>query len=408
MRVVPAAVLAAVAAASVLSARRPTSAPKGSGADARVPAPAGSAPAALRGVVPPPDAGVTAAPRLLHGDPRHTHRGPRGPRAAELLWRAELGAPVEAQVVASPDEKVLYVAALDGRLSALDAATGAVRWIVDLGDRAYATPLVADDGSIFAGSDAKKLFRVAPDGTVRWRLELGGEVDTAPAPLPDGSIVVAAGRELHCVRPRGDVAWRFAAKGKIFSSPAVSHDGTVLFGSQDDRLYAVGSDGHLRFSFDLGADVDASPAIGDDGAVYVGTDGGELVRIDDGKITWRVPLGGYVRGALSIARNGDVLAGVYGPSPRQVRVSPDGREVGALSVQGTGARDFGVHGGAAEDASGALYFGAQDDFVYAVGPAGELLFRFQAGADVDAPITLLSDGSAVFADDGGTVYHLRP
>jgi hypothetical protein len=43
-----------------------------------------------------------------------------------------------------------------------------------------------------------------------------------------------------------------------------------------------------------------------------------------------------------------------------------------------------------------------------VGTAGELLFRFQAGADVDAPITLLSDGSAVFADDGGTVYHLRP
>jgi outer membrane protein assembly factor BamB len=66
-----------------------------------------------------------------------------------------------------------------------------------------------------------------------------------------------------------------------------------------------------------------------------------------------------------------------------------------------------VHGGALEDASGALLFGSQDDQVYAVDADGRKLWSFATGGDVDAPVTLLSDGTVVVGSDDGRVYALR-
>jgi outer membrane protein assembly factor BamB len=364
------------------------------------------------GPVPPPDAARSPGASMLHGDARHTHRAAgRAPRWTPMVvWSHDVGGPVEAQVTVSPDEQTLYVASLGGSLTALARADGVERWKVVLGDRAYATPCVASDGTIYVGSDAKRLVAVAPDGKVKWSLETDGDADTGPALASDKGVVFAAGRMVYAVTPFGHLKWRFAAKRKVFTSPAIAPNGRVFFGSQDHHAYALTEQGVLAWSVDLGADVDGAPAIGDDGAVFVGTDGDEVVRLDPdaGGVVWRARLGGYVRGTLSVTRDGDVLAGVYGPTPREVRLrAGDGSLVGQFAIQGTGAREFGVHGGALEDDTGTLLFGAQDDEVYAVGDRGDVLWHFTTGGDVDAPVTLLSDGSLVVASDDGNVYLLR-
>ncbi len=350
------------------------------------------------------------APRMVHGSPRHVHRsGARGPQAAKVGWRVPVEGAVAAQVTTSPDEQTLYVATLNGSVTALARADGARRWTTGLGDRVYSTPLVHDDGTLYVGTDGKKLVALSAAGAVQWRLEVEGEADSGAVFARDGTIVFAAGSAVYGSRRGGDLAWRFAAKGKVFTAPALTEDGHVVFGSQDHHVYALASDGTLSWSTDLGADVDGAPAIGDDGAVYVGTDRGEIVRLEArGKIAWRAAVGGFVRGSLSLARNGDVLAGTYGPVPRVVRVSPEGAIRGAFAIKGTGAREFGIHGGPLEDAEGALYFGAQDDAAYALGPDGALRWRFETGADVDAPLTLLSDGSLIVPSEDGTVTMLLP
>jgi outer membrane protein assembly factor BamB len=317
--------------------------------------------------------------------------------------------PVAAQVTASPDESTLYVATLGGSLLALDRTNGARKWSVALGERAYSTPLVQDDGTIYVGSDAKKLVAVSPKGTTLFRLETEGEADTGPALGKDGTIVFAAGKHVYATRRGGDLAWRFAAKGKVFTAPAVTDDGVVIVGSQDHHVHAIGAGGALAWTIDLAADVDGAPALGDDGSIYVGTDAADIVKLDpQGHLVWRTNVGGFVRGALSVARNGDVLAGTYGPVPRVVRLSPDGLVRGAFAIQGTGAREFGIHGGPLEDANGVLYFGAQDDAVYAVAPDGSLRWRFKTEADVDAPLSMLSDGSLIVPSEDGTVTLLLP
>ncbi len=347
---------------------------------------------------------------MVHGNAKHVHRAAaRGPTTAKVAWRTEVGGPIAAQVTASPDEKTLYAASLDGNLVAVAREDGAKRWSVALGDRVYSTPLVADDGTVYVGSDAKKLFAVSPAGAVIWKIDLDGEADSGATFAKDGTIVFAAGSTVYAARKRGDLAWRFAAKGKVYTAPAIADDGLVVFGSQDDHVYALRADGTLAWSVDLGADVDGAPAIADDGAIYVGTDRGEVVRLDaKGNVAWRTDVGGFVRGVLSVARNGDVLAGTYGPAPRVVRVAPDGAVRGAFAVHGTGAKEFGIHGGPLEDEAGTLYFGAQDDAVYAIGTDGAVRLRFRTGADVDAPLSLLADGALVVPSEDGSLTLLLP
>lgn len=370
---------------------------------------AGAASSIGRPVAPSSSSRAARGPAMTHGDARRTHRsGAKGPVDAKLLWRTQLGGAIQGQVVASPDEKTLYAASLAGDLVALDRE-GKERFRVPLGNRAYGAPCVDAEGTIFVGSDAKQLVAVHPDGRVSFRLEVDGEADTACAVGDDGLVYMAAGRTLYAVRARGDVAWRFSAKGKIFTGPALGADGLVVVGSQDDSVYGVRG-GKVVFATNLGADVDGAPVFGDEGSVFVGTDAGEVVKLDEhGAILWRRATSGFVRGPLSLATNGDVFAGVYGPTPAQLRLEPAaGAIVGRFAVAGTGSVEFGVHGGALEDATGAVYFGAQDDGIYAVGPDGALRFRFATGGDVDAPLTLLADGALVAGADDGFVYCFAP
>ena len=357
------------------------------------------------------DASVAdGAARMQHGTARRTHRARgRGPALAKVGWRAKVDGPVAAQVSSSIDEETLYVATLGGDLIALARSNGERRWTVKLGDRGYATPLVADDGTIWAGTDAKRIYAISPKGDVIHRIDVDGEADTSPALASDGTVLFAAGTQVLSIRRGGDLAWRFATKGKVFTAPAVTSDGLVIVGSQDDGVYAIAANGNLAWRVDLGADVDGAPAIADDGAIYVGTDAAEVVKLEpSGKIAWRTSAGGFVRGGLSIGRNGDVLAGTYGPVPRVVRISPEGEAKGAFPIRGTGAKEFGIHGGPLEDDDGALYFGAQDDAAYAIGPDGSVRWRFETGADVDAGLTLLSDGSLVVPSEDGSVTLLVP
>jgi outer membrane protein assembly factor BamB len=347
---------------------------------------------------------------MLHGDPRHTGRSAaRGPDHLHLAWRAHVGGPIEAQVVASPDERTLYAASLDGSLTALDAASGATTWKLALGDRVYSTPCVAPNGTVYVGTDARRFVAVTPQGTALWKLETPGEADTGAVILPQAQggdlVVFAAGPTVYAARAGGDLAWRFDAKKKVFTAPAIGQGGEVVFGSQDHHVYALSSAGALAWSVDLGADVDGAPAVADDGAIVVGTDGGEVVRLSAaGEVLRRTQVGGYVRGTLSVSRNGDALAGVYGPAPRLVRVGAGGELEGVFAIQGTGARELGVHGGPLEDATGALFFGAQDDALHALGPGGSWQWSYTTGADVDAPATLLANGTLIIGSDDGDVY----
>ena len=66
--------------------------------------------------------------------------------------------------------------------------------------------------------------------------------------------------------------WRFSAADKIDGSVGIASDGTLLFGSEDDHVYAVSPDGTLLWFVALDGDVDTTPALARDGTLYVAGD----------------------------------------------------------------------------------------------------------------------------------------
>jgi outer membrane protein assembly factor BamB len=344
-------------------------------------------------------------PSMLHLDPRHTNRSPfEGPTEPAVAWTFDAGGPIEA-APAMLDDGTILVASLGGKLFALTEA-GKLRFSVDLGDRVYAAPLVYGDG-IFIGSDAHKFFGMTREGVIRFRLDTPGDVDTGAAPTPWGGIVFASGRVLHATKPDGTLLWRVQTRRKCYASPAVADDGTVYVGSQDHYLYAVSPEGKVRWRVDLGADVDSSPAVQDDGTIVVGSDKGDVVAItpENGDIKWAATVGGFVRGAMSLGRDGTVLTGTYGPTPKLVALEPAGGTVRfRFLVSGTGASEFGIHGGPVEDAAGRLYFGAQDDHAYCLAADGTLVWKLRTGGDVDAPLVITPKGLLLIGSDDGKLY----
>lgn len=413
-----AALLTAAIAAGIFAARRSHRAPTATPLEAVRAAATSRGPAVATVGAPAVPASERPTPaRMFRGGPRHLHRSAfAGPREARVLFTFDAGGPVEAMPAVVEDGGVV-VASLSGRVARLSAA-GLPKWTVELGERVYASPLIAGS-SIIVGSDAKRLVALSlATGKTRWSLDVDGEADTSPAEGPDGLVIVAAGRVLYGLREDGRIAWRFSAKRKIYASPAIAEDGTSYVGSQDGHLYAVSRTGSLVFRAPLGADVDCAASIGDDGTIYVGDDAGEVVALgQDGGVRWRTAVGGFVRGGLSITRAGLVLAGTYGPSPRVVALDPrSGVETWSFAVRGSGAPELGIHGAPLEDAAGNLYFGAQDDDVYALDASGKLLFRFHTGGDVDAPLVLgpapdeppdSGAGLLLVGSDDGRLYGLR-
>ena len=76
-------------------------------------------------------------------------------------------------------------------------------------------------------------------------------------------------------------------RGKVTELPIVGLEDEIYIGSMDKNLYAVGSDGNIKWRFNAEEGIEGCPALGLDGTVYVGTVGGKLFAIDhNGEAKW--------------------------------------------------------------------------------------------------------------------------
>ncbi|HQB42737.1 MAG TPA: PQQ-binding-like beta-propeller repeat protein [Polyangiaceae bacterium] len=350
---------------------------------------------------------VAGPPTMFHLDPAHRNRSPFvGPASPSLSVLADLHAPIQTAPAVLPNGTIV-VETLDGHLFGL-REDGTVVFKTPLEDRLYASPLVWKD-RLFIGTDDDRFVSLSSTGNVLWSLATDGDADTSASPTPDHGLVFAANETLFFARMDGTVVWRVRAKRKIYSSPAVDSDGSVYVGAQDQRVYGIRRTGVVRFATRLEQQVDCAPSIGEYGLLYVGTDGGAVVALDTqtGQVRWKTTVQGHVRGGLTVTRSHDVVAGVYGPSPRVVAMRGDtGEQLWSFSIPGTGAKEYGIHGSPVEDAQGNLYFGAQDDAVYSLTARGAFRWKAMTAGDVDAPVVIVSDGVLLAGSDDGKLYRI--
>ncbi|MGD2158980.1 MAG: PQQ-like beta-propeller repeat protein [Anaerolineales bacterium] len=147
--------------------------------------------------------------------------------------------PQKVQVIAAYGN--LYISTAKG-LYALDAATGAERWVYPTELPLGHSPTIQSDVAYVGGFDRKVHAIDAHTGQGIWTFEAGAGFDTNPLVI-DG-LVYAGSRDgdfyaVHTEGPDiGQLAWSYSTDGPIHFSAAYK-DGVVYFASDDSHAYAL-------------------------------------------------------------------------------------------------------------------------------------------------------------------------
>jgi outer membrane protein assembly factor BamB len=228
----------------------------------------------------------------------------------------------------SPDESQLVVPGGDGYLHALDARTGARQWTFQAlaaSDSQHSTGVIVNsfegnvvhspDGLyIYAGNDNATFYCVdARTGREVWRFKTGMMIWTVPAIV---SSLVVFGCLDGCIYVLDSVSGALVAKhdtgGEVKASPVVVGDNTSI------TIYACNSNGHVlclaldveektikrRWSFPMGAEVYASPALVDR-TIVVAAMNGAVAALDaaSGAPRWTTSVVDYTTSSPLIVRS---------------------------------------------------------------------------------------------------------
>jgi outer membrane protein assembly factor BamB len=192
----------------------------------------------------------------------------------------------------------VYFGSTDGKLYAVDSATGVSRWAFAAAGPVNSSPLVADGNIYFGSVDGNFYDLDAGNGQVIWKFQTSGERRfTAPG--------------IHGILPKTET---MPDPFDVFLSSPTLTDGKVIFGSGDYNVYALDArTGALQWKFATGNVVHASPAVAG-GIVYVGSWDRYLYALDarTGKMIWRFQTGDdkVIYNQVGIASSAAVVNGV--------------------------------------------------------------------------------------------------
>jgi outer membrane protein assembly factor BamB len=263
-----------------------------------------------------------------------------------------------------------------------------VRWIYKTGGQVSSSPAVSD-GTVYVGSQDGKVYALdAATGHVRWTYTTGDQVSSSPA-VVGGTVYVGSqdGKVYALDAATGVALWAYPTGRAIFSSPAVV-GGTVYVGSEDGKVYALNAgSGHVRWTYPTGGHVNSSPAVVG-GTVYIGSHDHKVYALNaaTGEVRWIYTTGDGVYSSPAVV-GGTIYVGSYD------------HKVYALNAATGDVRWVHVTTGAVLSSptvvDGVVYVGSSDQKVYALdATTGDIRWAYTTGSSVYS--------SPVVA--GGTVY----
>jgi outer membrane protein assembly factor BamB len=171
------------------------------------------------------------------------------------------------------------------------APNGQIKWI-SMHGRYTAVASVASDETFYiygtlyppGGKEDIGLHALSPkDGSAKWSYKIDG-----PTPIAigtDGIIYIGSKTDgkFYAVNPKdGAKIWEYPKDGSIpvSTAPIVDADNTIYFGTEDRKLYALSSDGSLKWKFEVASPIASILAIGD-GTIYFETEDRKLYAVGE-------------------------------------------------------------------------------------------------------------------------------
>lgn len=209
--------------------------------------------------------------------------------------------------------------------------------------------------------------------------------------------------------PEEPITWEYATGGTIYSSATLAADGTLYIGSGDNKVYALNTDGTLKWEFETGDWVDAVPALShDETALYVGSWDNKLYALAtlDGSLLWSYETGNYILASPSVGPDGTLYFGSN--DSFFYALNPDGTLKWEYFLEAEGT--VGIHSSAAIGEDGTIYFGTQDGTLYALDTDGILQWNYQVDAGLNGENRIASspaidvDGNLYFGTGSGAFH----
>ncbi|MFY9804912.1 MAG: PQQ-binding-like beta-propeller repeat protein [Candidatus Acidiferrales bacterium] len=285
-------------------------------------------------------------------------------------------------------------------------------------------PAIDSDGTIYAGG-ARGLYALAPDGKQRWYYENVYQPNgiaihfvviddneniwfDAASTIPGSGSVIRVDAEGHDEGGMG-LTGPVTQIGEAYDGTIVA-SGTVIDINgkvAQPKVWRVGGD-FFSFIPDGGAYstrgnliaqspdhnvawiknilAAGEPVLASDGTIYVGGSGALSAVNSDGTGKWSFPIPNHIAMSPSVANDGTIY---FGCDDNNVyALTPDGHLKWKFSTGGA------VRSTPAIAKNGSVYFGSLDNKLYAVGADGNLKWAFTTGGQVFSP---------AIADDG-TIY----
>jgi outer membrane protein assembly factor BamB len=281
---------------------------------------------------------------------------------------------------------------------------GGAPWKFRTGKGIFSTPVIAADGTVYAGSADHFLYALNPDGSEKWRFGTGDIIDSAAAIHRDGGVTFVSGDgimyhlrtdgkpsglgEFFGRHPEPETGWTFDAaalpgEGYINwweGNTAIGYDGTLFAGNTNWNYYAVNPGGTVQWRYPTGSNNWSMAAFGDDAAIYWGALDTKVHCVaPGGRPRWTKRTLGPIAASAAIGPDGTVYIGSF--DSYFYALDPAGNTKWRLKT------DDHIYSSAAlaeKEAGklGAVCVASTDGMVYALNPDGSLRWRYDTGAPI--------------------------
>lgn len=280
------------------------------------------------------------------------------------------------------------------------------------------SPAVDSNGNIYFGSRDDYFYSVDSMGNYRWSYYLGAGANPSAPPVigSNNDIYVSCGAidSFIAFGPDGSVKWFLPTAGAVYDVGAASRGDIIYFGTTNNhRLYAVedlGATYDIKWMKWLDRGISATPTVKGDTIFFVLNDGKLYAIRDTGSSyedLWSVPIdspkSGYSEYCSSPTIGFDHTIYVGTPYNHLVAVYPNGEIKWKYETQGI------VCSSPVIDNAGVIYFGSNDDTLYAVIDSGAYAvenWKFGTGGNVRSSVAI--GNFFYFTSQDGSIYRLGP
>lgn len=271
-------------------------------------------------------------------------------------------------------------------------------WKYKVGDSDISAPIV-DRGTLFVGSDDNNLYALdASTGKLKWQYPALGKVYTPTA--KDGLVFAASfDNYLYALNSNGNLRWKTSTGSSIASPPVVYND--ILYGGFDKYIYAIYViNGSIKWTYATDGWIESTPAISQ-GTVYAGSNDRKIYALDieNKNLRWSYATGGSLYSSPSVV-NGVIFFGSRDNNIYAID-SIDGKLKWSEKTNDWVKSSPVVF-------ENRVFVGSNDNSIYALNSDnGDVLWKYPTNGRVESPPVIVK-GTVYAGSDDGTIYAIEP